>query len=158
MTKPRCVDCLKEGVTTNRPVTHGGPRSPLCTTHWRMRRKTRSARAHELRTERGYGITGAEYKLLYEAQGGKCAICQRATGATKRLSVDHDHNKEGCQHAPDVGCHQCVRGLVCSGNCNRILLGRYDVHALARAIMYILDPPAQKVLNPRHEETNDTTG
>jgi hypothetical protein len=55
-----------------------------------------------------YGITPEQYWALYEAQGGACYICQRATGKTKRLSVDHDH---------ETGY---VRGLLC-GPCNKIL-------------------------------------
>jgi len=82
---------------------------------------------------------------LFVAQGGACAICQRAYGKTKRLCVDHEHNKPGCDHPPDRGCRKCIRGLV-DNTCNRIVLGRYDVDSLARAIMYILDPPARKVL------------
>jgi hypothetical protein len=98
-----------------------------------------------LRIAKGYGITGEEYRALYASQGGRCFVCQRATGRSKRLAVDHDHHKEGCRHAPDVGCPNCVRCLAC-GPCNRDLLGRYDVAALRRAIVVKTDPPAQYVL------------
>ncbi len=152
----QCIDCVAEGITTRRPITHGGPRSPLCTTHHRARRKAVSARSHALRTEKTYGISADDYWALYEAQGGKCAVCQRATGATRRLAVDHEHGRPGCDHPPDVGCRNCIRGL-CDSQCNQILLGRYSMEDLARAIRYLADPPAQKVLNPRHEEADDTT-
>ena len=92
-----------------------------------------------------YGITPEDYRRLYEAQGGRCAMCQRATGKTKRLAVDHEHYKEGCQHAPDVGCRRCVRSLLCSP-CN-ITIGRLGPEALARGIMIMKDPPAQHILN-----------
>ena len=153
----QCIDCVAEGITTRRPITHGGPRSPLCTTHHRARRKAVSARSHALRTEKTYGISADDYWALYEAQGGKCAVCQRATGATRRLAVDHEHGRPGCEHPPDVGCRNCIRGCLCS-TCNVIVVGRYDIHALARAIQYLVDPPAQKVLNPHHEETHRATG
>lgn len=149
-----CIDCQAEGVRSRRPTPHGGPRSPLCTTHYRARRKTRSARSHALRTEKVYGISAEDYQTLYEAQGGRCAICQRGTGRSRRLSVDHEHNKPGCEHAPDVGCSNCIRGLV-DDTCNRIVLGRYDIESLARAINYLIDPPARKVLNAKE---NGATG
>lgn len=89
-----------------------------------------------------YGITSEQYWALYGAQGGLCAICQRArgkgpdgTGRGKMLSVDHDH-KTGE-----------VRGLLC-GPCNRDVLGhlRDDPAALRRAADYVENPPARRVL------------
>jgi Recombination endonuclease VII len=148
-----CVDCRAEGVATWRPTPHGGPRTPLCVTHNRARKKSNKARAHELRTEKTYGITGPEYKEIKEFQGGKCAICQKATGATKNLAVDHQHNKPGCDHAPNVGCRACVRGLLC-GPCNQTI-GIWDIDALVRAIVYLRNPPAQVVLNS--DTLTDTT-
>lgn len=143
---PLCVDCITDGVTTYRPARYGGPRSPLCTTHHRARRKTRSARAHGLRTEKVYGISAEDYWALYAAQGGKCAVCQRATGAARRLAVDHEHGRPGCEHQPDVGCRNCIRCLACK-TCNTVVLGRYSADALARAILVLKTLPAQQVLN-----------
>lgn len=139
-----CKDCLAEGITRPRPTPHGGPRSPLCVTHHRARKRQRKDRAHELRTEANYGLSREDYWALYEFQGGRCFICQRATGKVKRLAVDHDHYHEGCQHAPDVGCRNCVRALLC-GPCNQ-LLGRYNATALVRAVTVLTDPPAKAVL------------
>ena len=153
----KCVDCVTEGVAATRPTPYGGPRSPLCTTHYRARRKRRSARSHAARTEKVYGISGEDYQRLYAAQGGRCAICQRATGKTRRLAIDHEHGRPGCDHPPDVGCRKCIRGACCD-TCNRIVLGRYNIESLARAINYLLDPPARKVLNPGHEETHRAVG
>lgn len=86
---------------------------------------------------RTYGITAAQYQAIYELQGGRCYICQRASGKRKRLSVDHDH-KTGR-----------VRGLLCTP-CNRDVLGhlRDSVDALQRAVTYLLLPPADAVLTP----------
>jgi Recombination endonuclease VII len=145
MKAPVCVDCIADGIAAWRPTPHGGPRTPLCVTHNRARKKRNRARSHELRTEKTYGITGAEYAEIKLFQGGKCAICQRATGATKNLAVDHQHHKDGCDHVPDVGCRACVRGLLC-GPCNQTI-GAWDVDALVRAIVYLRNPPAQVVLN-----------
>lgn len=116
-------------------MTRPGPR---CVTHQRAKRKgSRDARwaTYIFRT---YGITEVEYWALYEAQGGRCYGCQRATGKTKKLSVDHDH-KTGK-----------VRGLLCT-LCNRDVLGhlREDVDALRRLADYIENPPAFRVIGER---------
>lgn len=85
-----------------------------------------------------YGISADEYWEIYEFQGGTCAICQRATGVRKRLSVDH--------------CHEtgAVRGLLCQ-KCNRDVLGhlRDDIAAFERAIEYLANTPASQVIGLR---------
>lgn len=149
----KCKDCVAQGVTATRPTPYAGPR---CTTHWREKKRADRQRNHGRHVEKTYGITPEEYADIYLAQGGRCAICQKATGATKKLAVDHDH-QAGCDHDPNTGCRRCVRGALCSV-CNAIVVGRYNIEALARAINYLVDPPAQKVLNPHHEEANGTTG
>ena len=127
--KGQCKDC-PEGVT--RLVRRPGPR---CAEHHRQYRDRKRNEKHGQWILKTYGITADEYQAIYDAQGGKCAICQRATGVTKKLSVDHDH-KTGE-----------VRGLLCT-QCNRYVLGhlRDSVSALIRAVMYLLSPPARKVL------------
>ena len=135
-----CRDCVAEGITTKRPAIWPGPR---CQTHHRKITKVRRIRNHARRTQAHFGLSGDDYWLLYEAQGRHCYICQRATGATKRLAVDHDHRcAEG--HPPERGCLKCVRALLC-GPCNQ-LIGRYGVESLKRAIEVLTDPPAQKTL------------
>lgn len=78
-----------------------------------------------------YGLRLGEYAALYAAQGGKCALCLRATGARKRLAVDHDHATGE------------VRGLLC-GVCNRTL-GHFrdDPQAFLRCAAYLNQPPAR---------------
>ncbi|OZF41894.1 endonuclease VII domain-containing protein [Rhodococcus sp. 14-2470-1a] len=127
--RKRCKDCDPD---SRRPARYPGPR---CATHDREKRKASKERAHARHVERTYGITGELYWALYQAQGGRCFICQRATGKAKRLPVDHDHGTGE------------VRGLLC-GPCNRDVLGhlRHDVAALIRAIVYLCDPPARAVL------------
>lgn len=78
-----------------------------------------------------YGITLDDYKSMHDAQEGLCAICgnpetqKHASGTTKTLSVDHDHETNE------------VRGLLCN-NCNRGLgfLGD-DPENLERAARYL---------------------
>lgn len=113
-----------------------------CWTCARAKRKERRDKVHASRTEATYGITGELYWALYEFQGGRCAICQRATGRTKRLAVDHDHKcPEG--HDPKTGCLKCVRGLLC-GVCNEVS-GRWrdDPEVGERFAEYHRNPPFQ---------------
>lgn len=124
-----CKDCREENITTRRPAPHPGPR---CSSHHRQAHKRAQTAAHARRTERIYGITADEYQAIYTAQGGRCYICQRATGKARRLAVDHDHRTG------------IVRALLCS-RCNR-LIAFLDPQALRRAITVLTDPPAQHVL------------
>lgn len=135
-----CKDCVAQGIATNRPAPHPGPR---CVSHNRERKKAISAKSHAAHTKKTYGITAEEYWAIYEAQGGKCAMCGRATGKTKRLSVDHDHK---CCSGP-ISCGKCVRGLLC-GICN-VYLGRVgdDPNVFVRSAQYVRYPPAQAVIN-----------
>lgn len=142
MTKPRrCVDCDPDA-RWPRPAPHPGPR---CATHHRAVLKVRKARAHEAYVQATYGLRPGDYDRLYIGQGRRCWICQRATGATRRLSVDHDH-KAGCGHDPGKACRRCVRGLLCR-RCND-LLGhvRDDTDTLYRALWYLSNPPARVIL------------
>ena len=143
---PECVDCLAEGVTTWRPITTG-TRKPRCATHSRAAKKRSQLVAHASRVQSGFGISGEAYWALYEAQGGRCALCRIATGKTKRLAVDHDHKApciERGDHPADKGCPQCIRGLAC-GRCNQDLVV-HPVETLIRTIDYKLNPPARAVL------------
>jgi hypothetical protein len=103
-TKP-CKECVAEGVTTRRPTPHPGPR---CATHHRRIVRARRVAAHDGRVRRTYGLEPGEYERMWARQGGRCAICQRATGKVRRLAVDH--------------CHETgrVRGLLC-GPCNQFV-------------------------------------
>lgn len=121
--KPKVKHCKDCPVTSTREAKYPGPR---CATHWRGYLKRLKARTHELMVTKTYGIGVGEYEQRYKAQGGTCAICQRATGATKRLAVDHDHSTGA------------VRGLLC-GPCNQFV-GRLrdSPDAFLRAYRYLL--------------------
>lgn len=135
-----CIDCVREDLPLTRKVKRPGPR---CATHMReFKNKTSDARwaAHILST---YKLTVEMYWALYEAQGGRCATCQRATGKTRRLSVDHDH--KCCPGR--TSCGRCVRGLLCRP-CNTLLgRARDAIEFFARCIDYLTDPPAQRILS-----------
>lgn len=124
-----------------RPAPHGGPRSKRCTTHWRAKRTRDRAASHARRTLSVYTLPIAEYEALKEFQNGKCAICQRATGKTKRLAVDHDHT---CCSGK-TSCGDCVRGLLC-GPCNSMLAHlRDDKASFQRAWRYLTISPYDKM-------------
>ena len=80
-------------------------------------------------------------------QDGACAICGRAKGIRRNLSVDHDHEQARLHdHDEDKGCRECVRGLLCQG-CNKGVLGhlRDSPEALQRAITYLSSWPSRAV-------------
>lgn len=133
--KKSCKGC---GSTT-RPTPHPGPRCATCN---RAVRKGRRDAAWEKRLWETYHLTPDQYWAIYEAQGGKCVVCRRATGATKRLAVDHDHL---CCKGP-TSCGKCVRGLLCSIDNKWIGHIRDDPEAADRAAGYLRNPPAQDVL------------
>lgn len=135
--KRRCVDCETEGVRTERPCPHPGPR---CTTHHRAKRKSRLAAARDARRVRSFGITNAEASAVQEYQGGGC-VCYKWTGyngATRSLSTDHDHQTG------------LIRGQLCK-HCND-LLGRVrdDPAYFIAMLAYLTNPPAVQVLGERY--------
>jgi hypothetical protein len=85
-----------------------------------------------------YELTPAEYRALYRAQGGRCFVCRRAQGKSKRLGVDHNHLTGE------------VRALLCTGSlnantCNR-LIAIYTRDALIRGAAVLSDPPPARTV------------
>lgn len=145
-----CKDCVTEwealpepkGLVTYRPrplVEGSGGR---CATHWRVEKARRKKATHERRAQKVYGLGDGDYDRLYEFQGRKCYLCRRATGATKKLAVDHDHESG------------LVYGLLC-GKCNKDVMGhsRRDVNYFFRCILYLQNSPARQLgIIAYHEE------
>jgi hypothetical protein len=136
-----CKDCPPG---SRRPAPHPGPR---CATHHRERKRAVSTAAHARRVVAFYGITPEQYQALLAAQGGRCWVCRRSTGARKRLAVEHDHRCTA-GHPPELGCPQCITGLAC-GRCNQDVLGRLGRDpAIYEAIAaHLRQRPAQAVLS-----------
>lgn len=134
MSKP-CKDCVAEGVTTQRPAPHPGPR---CATHNRVFKKAQKARTHDQMVQRVYGLGPGDYARLLEAQGGRCAITGcRATGKTKMLAVDHDHRTGE------------VRGILCGPHNQLIGYNRDNPEAFRSLADYLENPPSRRVLDQR---------
>lgn len=94
----------------------------------RARRRRENDVGREENLQRRYGIGIEEYELLFDQQGGVCAICGKPEsaryndGRVRRLAVDHN---------PKTGK---VRGLLCY-LCNR-RLGFFDSEWGAKALRY----------------------
>ncbi|WP_066904086.1 endonuclease VII domain-containing protein [Mycolicibacterium houstonense] len=137
----QCKDCIAEGVTTVRKPALTSAGNPVpgkrCVTHERWRKQRTKDAAWEKRLIDTYGITAAEYWAIYEAQGGRCYICRRATGKARKLAVDHDH-KTGY-----------VRGLTCATDNKSLGFARDDPEHFYRAAEYLKNPPAFAVIGKR---------
>jgi Recombination endonuclease VII len=90
------------------------------------------------RSLRRFGLTPRDYASLLSAQGGVCYICGSPPSG-QRLSIDHDHSiPEG---------RDAVRGLLCRDcNYSRLPVFAESTTMLQRAISYLSDPPARRVL------------
>lgn len=101
----------------------------------RDHRKAFSAVWKDWDLTRRFGISLVDYEDMFEAQGGKCAICdqpetQKRNGVVKALAVDHNH---------ETGK---VRGLLCT-DCNTGIGNLKDsLDVLKAAIAYLEQHPA----------------
>jgi len=68
--------------------------------------RTKQDRYTDLRLQKSYGITLAQYEEMAKAQGGCCAICQRANW--QALAVDHSHVTGQVRR---LLCHACNLAL-----------------------------------------------
>jgi len=137
--KPLVCKLSDSPAHSKRKATRPGPYCPSCR---RSLRASRSGANHEAYVLTTYGLRSGEYAALKAAQGGVCFICTRATGAVRRLAVDHDHALERA----GLPMRQTVRGLLCK-TCNKMLgFMRDDPLAFERAAAYLNNPPAKKIL------------
>ena len=99
------------------------------------RRANGTLRADRLRSK--YGITIADFDAMKAAQGGLCAICEKAPtrknpwGAEPNLYVDHDHRTGK------------VRGLLCSA-CNTAVGQMHDSTIILRKAIAYLEAHADR--------------
>lgn len=130
----RCKDCPPG---SRRPAPHTGPR---CATHHKARKQELKRRGHDSHIRALFSITIDEYDQLRQVQDGVCAICGIATGASKRLAIDHDHRT------------RLIRGLLCF-HCNKYLgWVRDNPEVFLRGYEYLTNPPGQQVLGERRTD------
>lgn len=89
-------------------------------------RPERKAADREGYLKRKYGMTLADYKRMFEAQGGVCAICGEARPEERTLHVDHDH------------ATRVIRGLLCF-RCNQAIGSLQEDHEIFQAAADYLD-------------------
>jgi Recombination endonuclease VII len=114
---------------------------------------------------RNYGITKDDYKLMFEYQFGKCAICGINLSVpeafsflgelenSRRAEIDHRHVPKAAKPQPEK--RTLVRGLLCGGRyagCNARLGRVDDAEWLRAAAAYIEKPPAQAVFKTAAEQ------
>ena|ERR1700742_5246121 len=147
----KCKDCKAEGRTA-KPLDAPYP-GPRCHRHnlaWKRRTRNRN---HDRRVQSVHGLRPGEYAKLKEKLGGKCALCQKATGAARALAVEYDHGHcEICRTSGgSCGAPESIRGLAC-GPCNEAI-GRFSVETLIRMVRYLLDPPGPAIIRALREDT-----
>lgn len=113
---PICPDCGSTMIWENK---HRQGKRPNY--RWRCGRCRFLASAHRM--------THADYRLMFDAQEGCCAIC----GGSEALVIDHDHS---CCRA-GKSCPECRRGLLCN-TCNRWLgLAQDKPETLLTGFLYL---------------------
>lgn len=136
----KCVDCKAGGGGIRpRKIATAEGETPLCATHRTERKVAKRKKARASSVERKYDISADDNQALYVYQNGRCWICQKATGASKNLAVDHDHADDW------------VRGRLCS-TCNQFI-GRQlgdDPRKAERLMRYLKgDTPYRRLLAER---------
>ncbi len=106
-----CIECRRAGCRD-----YGASAKDLRNArlrHWRKKNPTAASRIDKRRRlKRKYGLSPETVEAMRQKQGGRCAICERATS---RLFVDHCHTRGH------------VRALLCQ-TCNTFL-GWYEKKA-----------------------------
>lgn len=129
----RCLDCSPD--TRRRVLATADNEAPRCATHLRAFKVRQRKQAQASAVQRTYDLSPEDNHALFMLQGGKCWLCQKATGATKSLAVDHDHATSE------------VRGRLC-GPCNQFI-GRAlgdDPEAARRLVAYLMgDTPYRRM-------------
>lgn len=137
-------ECQKCG--RNRALKFYTPQGRICAT---CRKATARKNARGTHLAATYGISHDEYEALLAAQGETCAICN----GVRKGSYDVDHNHKLEKRLIDEGFdpiearRNSIRGLLCK-RCNRRLLPATldDTKILQRAIDYLMNPPAGRVI------------
>jgi hypothetical protein len=139
---PRCDEVQPVANFGSNRAAHDGLTAYCKPCHNMVGKETRErlyGGSREYHLRRRYGITGADFDAMVEAQGGTCAVCDQ-----KPEHVDHDHRTGK------------VRGVLCF-NCNQALGNvRDDAAVLQELISYLrrhrlqLIGPVEEYPTPEH--------
>ena len=147
---PECFDCIAEGVNNWRAPVAGAAKK-RCYLHNRAWKRSQRNRSHDVYVQRRYGLRPGEYVKLKEAFGGRCALCQKATGAARALALEHDHGHcTVCATGTCCGEPEAIRGVAC-GPCNQVI-GRFSIATLNRMAAYLVAPPGPAIIRAIREE------
>ena len=128
--KRPCTQCAKPNAV---------PPARLCPTCKRKNKKAAAERRHDTYVQETYGLSPGEYKLLYDFQGGVCAICKKGKGKKIRLAVDHNHETGEPRGLLDKMCNHVLLGKIAYDDVERLKA------ILQAAIEYLEDPPYQRM-------------
>lgn len=85
-------------------------------------------------TLKKYGFTQIDYRMVFEEQGGACAVCKKEKNYA--LFIDHEHVRDWKKMKPEKR-KTFVRGLLCN-DCNRYVLHKKVTLEKARnAVKYL---------------------
>ena len=146
-----------------RPTVAGGPRSRVCRTHERAKRKATKASQAAKRSRQRSGVDEETRQAVKALQGDRCpcgAPLLPRSGRRLEPDADHDHDlAAGHDHPEEVACPECFRGFLCRG-CNRETVGRlfgggrdtaHVIAALRNLADYLENPPMRRLLAERPE-------
>lgn len=104
------------------------------------RNRYRKANERRERRDRQWHKSNGFRAAMWEAQDGKCYLCERPLGPGLMAVVEHDHR---CCPA-GRSCADCRRGLACN-RCNRVIAFVYDDADLLERIAANLRPAVEAV-------------
>lgn len=146
---------------TPRPTVSGGPRSRMCKTHERAKRKAQRLTLRTGVKARKFGVPRAMQAALWVFQGSSCP-CGRKRSVEIPAGVTLHHDRSAAMlhdHPDDEGCRWCVVAFLCQ-SCNRDVIGRLErtyrnyeqvVVALRALADTIEHPPLARLLRERPE-------
>lgn len=97
--------------------------------HQSPKGKAAIKKAKDKHTITRYGITIEEFNVMFENQGGCCAICgTHQSDLPNRLAIDHDHNQPLPEGIRGLLCPKCNTGLGLLGD---------SLESLTKALNYL---------------------
>ena len=124
----KCINCGEEFLELDINIRNGKGKfcSIKCYQEWRKKNAFDQKERNKLyQKKHKYNLTEEQYRILFEKQNNKCAICGTEFNEKNKGFVDHSHLTKK------------VRGLLCT-KCNTLLgMANDDIGILKRAIEYL---------------------